>query len=138
MTNRDDDSVFLWSAFPTRTSLVHACSGCVPYGIDTSLEGAGERGGKADQVNFFNLIDANIRIHAVRARAHVPNFGLQQLWVVDGLAGCTCCVDTGNAWPTPAWRNRGLANVVRAGFEVVVQPKPPTAWLTLQGVGERP
>jgi hypothetical protein len=34
------------------------------------------------------------KVFAVRTHAHVPNFRLSQLWMVDGLAGCTFCVDT--------------------------------------------
>ena len=38
-------------------------------------------------------------IFAVRTHALVPNFGMSQLWMVDGLAGCTLCVNAHTQTP---------------------------------------
>jgi hypothetical protein len=42
---------------------------------------------QADQVNFFQFIWLKFKFLAVRAHAHVPKFGLSQLWMMDALAG---------------------------------------------------
>jgi hypothetical protein len=37
----------------------------------------------------------------LHTHAHVPNFGLSQLWMLDGLAGCTLGVNTISTPPPP-------------------------------------